>query len=157
MLSIPEATDKRIKQATEIAAKIADHFKVQHPIIKHTNNKSERAFCHYGMRGAPCCIRFSFNLWTDVETAIIHEMAHVVSWETAREHGHGEFFQKTLRNIAQFYYGDASKYRWDLEYNNVAASAGVQINSHNRRRESVIVGFMKMGMTRQEAEKLTDS
>lgn len=38
MLSIPEATDKRIKQATEIAAKIADHFKVQQTYNKVLNN-----------------------------------------------------------------------------------------------------------------------
>jgi hypothetical protein len=145
-----------IAEATALCNRIADHFKIERPIINYTGRRGQRAWCTYAREGQPCEIRFSFDVWMGVETAMIHEMAHAVSWKLLCERGHGPVFQRTLRSIAKLVYGDASKYRWDLDYKEVAASAGVTTNVKDRRMEAAIAGFVKMGKTREEAIKLLD-
>jgi hypothetical protein len=86
----------------------------------------------------------------------VHEMAHVVCWERHRLRGHSSKFQAVLHAIAAFYFGDASKYRYDLEYHAVAASAGVTINNAHRRRESLITSLMRGGCSREKAEQVID-
>lgn len=155
-IDLLQAEQEFVHTATTIINKVADQYKIPRPAIQYVGKRSSRAFCYY-MPNGTSKISFGFNLWHRVETAMLHEMAHAVSWYFMRERGHDEGFQRTLKGIVRWWYnGDESKYQWDMEYVSVAASAGVEHSWRAKQRESAINSFVRCGMDRAKAEKLVD-
>lgn len=69
---------------------------------------------------------------TDIESAVLHEFAHVLTWHERGPHHHNWFFFSSLRRVAAFWYGQPVQYPWNREYRRIrdlARQAGLAPNA----------------------------
>ena len=65
-------------------------------------------------------IQIGPRCWRGVESAMVHEVAHIISPVP----GHGLKFWQSLEKVAAAWYGDATRYPWKTEYASGKAYAG---------------------------------
>jgi len=68
-------------------------------------------------------VHVGMRAWRGVEASLIHEVAHLVAYPRERNRHHDAAFMLALTEVAEAWYGDASRYPWQSEYASVRRHA----------------------------------
>jgi hypothetical protein len=112
-------------EAEEMLGILAAHFEVTVPTLRWT---------YRSKRGQACLNSWWISagplVWRGTTNCLLHEFAHLLAGKRALKaekliKNHGPEFVATLREVAEAWHGDVSRYGWNTEYKTVMA-AGVR-------------------------------
>ena len=101
--------------AKDILDMLSLEFKIKPCIVKHHRCLDNKAYAKYQTR------KIVFSMYSTTwkpEDMLIHEFAHILSFDRhgKKGRGHNNFFKLALIDVITAYYNDIEKYDWTLEY-----------------------------------------
>lgn len=96
-------------EARALVVRLFEHFGVPAPTVVWSGRVTTGRYTYGVIRVGPAA-------WTGVESSVLHEFAHHLSWIRDKVLGHGSGFTNALIEVVGYHYGHPRGYAWHHEY-----------------------------------------